>query len=284
MAFKSLQACPRHTISSSKWATRAWTFQEGLLSRRCLVFTSYETYFECDSMHWRESWSADFNQLHSHGRFRKFLDPGIFSGRSTTARSTIIRSPFKNLRRYYDLISEYSTKEFSYNYGEEDSLRAFIGIMNELKSGTVPVYQLWGLPLIYSRNTPAEAPKSFVASLLWRHKAGVLSRYRKPPERRLRFPSWSWSGWAGETVFPVYNVTQYKVFTSMVEAMTLEQDQGPQKIAELNLLSSEFDIEDCRLGNARALCLDAWVLLLPEQCGDPFHPFHWGSRGMDRGR
>lgn len=34
-------------ISSSRWATRGWTLQEAILSRRCLIFTDEQLYFRC---------------------------------------------------------------------------------------------------------------------------------------------------------------------------------------------------------------------------------------------
>ncbi|KAK1660160.1 heterokaryon incompatibility protein-domain-containing protein, partial [Colletotrichum godetiae] len=32
---------------TSRWSTRGWTFQEGLLSQRRIIFTEYQTFFEC---------------------------------------------------------------------------------------------------------------------------------------------------------------------------------------------------------------------------------------------
>ncbi|KAK5996808.1 hypothetical protein PT974_02151 [Cladobotryum mycophilum] len=37
---------PRNSIKCSKWATRAWTHQEALLSQRLLFFTNSEAYFD----------------------------------------------------------------------------------------------------------------------------------------------------------------------------------------------------------------------------------------------
>ncbi|KAF2187979.1 hypothetical protein K469DRAFT_568100, partial [Zopfia rhizophila CBS 207.26] len=29
------------------WNKRGWSYQERLLSRRCLIFTTYQVYFQC---------------------------------------------------------------------------------------------------------------------------------------------------------------------------------------------------------------------------------------------
>ncbi|KAK0741616.1 heterokaryon incompatibility protein-domain-containing protein [Apiosordaria backusii] len=42
-------------LLKSKWATRAWTFQEGCLSRRSLFFTDQQVYFACNGMYCAES-------------------------------------------------------------------------------------------------------------------------------------------------------------------------------------------------------------------------------------
>ncbi|KUJ08268.1 HET-domain-containing protein, partial [Mollisia scopiformis] len=46
---------PHSSITSSSWNSRAWTFQESVLSRRRLVFTENQIYFECDVMNCVES-------------------------------------------------------------------------------------------------------------------------------------------------------------------------------------------------------------------------------------
>ncbi|KAH9203601.1 heterokaryon incompatibility protein-domain-containing protein, partial [Leptodontidium sp. 2 PMI_412] len=38
---------PRESIQNSVWNTRAWTYQEALLSRRRLIFSEQQVYFEC---------------------------------------------------------------------------------------------------------------------------------------------------------------------------------------------------------------------------------------------
>jgi hypothetical protein len=42
---------PGLEIRTSHWNTRGWTYQEALLSRRRLVFTDTQIYFQCRTSH-----------------------------------------------------------------------------------------------------------------------------------------------------------------------------------------------------------------------------------------
>jgi hypothetical protein len=55
---------PCYEIRTSKWMKRAWTYQEGLLSRRLLIFTDDQVYFECRGMHCCEVIDAPLESLH----------------------------------------------------------------------------------------------------------------------------------------------------------------------------------------------------------------------------
>src|SRR5436190_2770417 len=41
-------------LSNSSWSTRGWTYQERKLSRRLLVFSDYQAYFNCEHATYRE--------------------------------------------------------------------------------------------------------------------------------------------------------------------------------------------------------------------------------------
>ncbi|KAI7779952.1 hypothetical protein LA080_000165 [Diaporthe eres] len=61
---------PKLLVDTSAWSTRGWTFQEGLLARRRLVFTDQQVYFECGETGDAEAWE----ECHEEEMFRYF-DP-----------------------------------------------------------------------------------------------------------------------------------------------------------------------------------------------------------------
>lgn len=47
LALRSTTTYPHDLVESSKWASRGWTFQEALLSKRHLYFTEEQVFFKC---------------------------------------------------------------------------------------------------------------------------------------------------------------------------------------------------------------------------------------------
>jgi hypothetical protein len=192
---------PQYLIRLSKWAQRAWTFQEALISRRLLYFTEHETYFECHSMQIRESMRAQWKHLHcKQGKFYDHLNSGLFLGR-LACNDSYIRAPRQSLFRFYELVQQYTRREMT---NETDSLSAFQGIMQHLQRGSRPVYQITGVPYLFYPESAEETHNSFLISLLWVHenpprrKKGLQLPH---PTRRHFLPSWSWAGWKGYVNF-----------------------------------------------------------------------------------
>ncbi|RYP92705.1 hypothetical protein DL770_001218 [Monosporascus sp. CRB-9-2] len=168
-------------IQESIWWTRAWTYQEGLLSRRRLVFTESQVYFQCQSGHYIEKWRDSFEKtqeprysfqddLNGH---RVFPNQGV--GEKT--EDIFVR------------IGEYVQRELSY---ESDGLNAFLGLFRAYQRMPEPVYHFWGVPLLARSGAPIAS--SMANGLLW------CSFHPSDPEHgRLRrvecLPSWSWVGW-----------------------------------------------------------------------------------------
>ncbi|KAK4148643.1 hypothetical protein C8A00DRAFT_38782 [Chaetomidium leptoderma] len=77
---------PRHTIRQSIWATRGWTYQEGVLATRRIVFTPDQLYWECNGMALAETLELPMKTLHvlstdrTHRHFADYVLSGVFRG------------------------------------------------------------------------------------------------------------------------------------------------------------------------------------------------------------
>jgi hypothetical protein len=173
-------------IKMSPWNTRGWTYQEALLSRRCLVFTDAQVYLQClsDYLHEHEG------QTPAHSSCsRVFPDWGIGS----TPQSI------------YSRLSEYWQKRLSY---ETDILNAFEGIFQAFSKrwnvrSALSFRHFYGIPILHRRhsgpctsgvqanesnpNTKCEATASFALDLAWKVSENTAI---KPSGL---FPSWTWA-------------------------------------------------------------------------------------------
>ncbi len=88
---------PHHKVSASRWFTRAWTFQEGLLSRRSLIFTDDQIYYECTGMNCSEAIECALAGLHVSGRseFDSYMRGALLGTnlKYTTAHESFHASP-----------------------------------------------------------------------------------------------------------------------------------------------------------------------------------------------
>lgn len=208
----------KDVIRDSKWATRGWTYQEGFLSRRILVFTNDQVYFECGGMIRLEGLSTEVTTA----EFRNGFSDTFQSRVSGPISNMMTRGVTKALgledilSTFVNCLNNYGRRDLSY---EEDRLNAFAGIINELESRytdievsvplsptepsvetnipiVVSLRSLWGLPCITSPTTEPvmkyTLQRIFLAQLCW----GGSSVPAKL-QRNRQFPSWSWLGWKG---------------------------------------------------------------------------------------
>lgn len=155
------------TITTSNWNTRAWTFQEGLLSSRCILFGPEQSHFECAEM----------------GCCESIIEPDLAMSDQDhlIPYKSRLRNPFLDTYSfdslYWQLVRNYTGRDITL---ESDSLHAFAAFTTEFKrAGRLLT---WGLPI-----------SSSALHLLWEHEPWDFCDIN----RRDEFPSWSWAGWSG---------------------------------------------------------------------------------------
>ncbi|KAF4429672.1 ankyrin repeat-containing [Fusarium acutatum] len=197
-----------HVRSNSTWATRGWTYQEGLLARRCLFFSEYELSYECRNMLCREAirLPRGFEQ-HMSGHKPRFMEPfwmyqpyklpGMDSSQTGIG--------------IFDLLAVYTKRKLSL---PSDTLNAMLGIFSLLaQHKTRPIYHICGVPILRLTDPRADIsergrPKPIAPSnngdagvaaavSLGGFLDGLCWRLEEPAHRRPGFPSWSWTGWQG---------------------------------------------------------------------------------------
>ncbi|KAI1808876.1 HET-domain-containing protein [Daldinia bambusicola] len=169
---------PIHAVKESAWVRRGWTYQEGFLSPRRLIFTDYGVWYLCDKICLAEHEKTPITKaswLPPSG-FYTFTPHPDLQGRSVTSRT----------RAANYMMVEYSHRELRY---ASDALDAMLGVAQFLE--TKDVYSIWGTVIYKERPI-----------INWQHKS--------PAKRRLGFPSWSPLGWEGP--IKLYNFLGYNYF------------------------------------------------------------------------
>ncbi|KAK4580535.1 hypothetical protein LTR86_000738 [Recurvomyces mirabilis] len=154
----------RRIISTSTWNTRGWTFQERMLSMRCLYVADDAFYFTCHRAAYQESL----------GQILRFSseEEAIFDSKDLDSVATI-----DNAAGCLECCEHYSQPNLK---SDTDVLDAFQGVSNVL-SQRLDSRFLWGVPERY-----------LVSAMLWTPKGDLTRRLSRPDG-----PTWSCAGWRG---------------------------------------------------------------------------------------
>lgn len=176
------------TAETSKWAQRAWTFQEELLSRRQMIFTDEQIWWRCSCATWCEE-----SQLETEDHVGFLL--------TDQAVVPHLKDRYSKLKpkHYFDLVSKYAQRQLSY---ASDALNAFSGILSMLSDYSHEKF-LWGL-----------MNSTFERQLYWVGKA----KMRNVPQKGY-FPTWSWVAWEGDVSF-----RHYLTYHPMTVYYTIHED------------------------------------------------------------
>ncbi|KAF2111244.1 heterokaryon incompatibility protein-domain-containing protein [Lophiotrema nucula] len=186
----------------SKWDTRAWTFQERLLSRRLLYFTDVQMYFACSCNAFCEDGIGEgasptariypgSNLWNPHARY---VEDNVEWGSIPPSRKPFdsfweATSAFQNL-----MFSDYSVREMSV---QSDVLNAADGILALMRDAMNTEFA-FGMPLAYL---------SYM--LLWTNTMMFERRnvmLLNEAKRQVPLPSWSWAAWRGRTTLDFHYI------------------------------------------------------------------------------
>jgi hypothetical protein len=170
---------PESSIRRTTWDSRAWTFQERLLSRRTLLFVDGRVYFQCRSTGMSEDIVAD------HEGAGWSLD--------------LVNAPLQILRQvdkkpiwvYNKAVELYTRRSLT---KQADILAAFSGIYKMLECKLRGPF-VFGLPTSH-----------FDLAILWQSERAANRRVipkdeaAKLSESERDFPSWAWCGWEGSAI------------------------------------------------------------------------------------
>ncbi|CAH0024655.1 unnamed protein product [Clonostachys rhizophaga] len=176
-------------LHGSTWNARGWTFQEGLLSPRCLIIGEAQTYWQCKVSSFCED--SCWENLPGKNIYRHYSGSEIIS-RLTDSREE------NWMDLYKDVLDAYAKRELT---SETDRLGAVEAILDVLRRDDEEGY-FWGMPRGHlemalswsshvSRNTRRDCEAKYI---------GPGKQVRSAP-----FPTWSWLGWHGATPMPSVN-------------------------------------------------------------------------------
>lgn len=184
---------PDMEIADSAWASRAWTFQEAALSRRRLVITPSQAYFQCRAVHCHESLSVPLHYSSGFDLGRAFPETGPGTRGEHMARQ----------------IQGYMPRTLA---DPTERLLAFEGVLRHYAGLGVDAFV--GLPLFnpadFTTGRFVSRTDRLAVGLGWSPEPVSPSRTYVDPYTCVHgaiFPSWSWLSWAPRAEQPVQDST-----------------------------------------------------------------------------
>ncbi|KAH6606337.1 hypothetical protein Trco_005490 [Trichoderma cornu-damae] len=182
------------SAAATTWNTRGWTYQERLLSRRCVFsFPDGSVGFQCSKAVWGEDYYAETPCLRRCAPMtdislnRSWMAPGSVRERGVPTVH-IKNTPY--LREYCRLVEEYTGRNMSY---PSDRLPGISGVLDVLR-------REFGLRFIHG------LPEVIIhMALLWQPRSRVKRVTNNPKTCLPFFPSWSWTGWTGPVGYEDWN-------------------------------------------------------------------------------
>ncbi|KAH6705438.1 heterokaryon incompatibility protein-domain-containing protein [Leptodontidium sp. MPI-SDFR-AT-0119] len=180
------------TAHDQRYETRGWTFQERLISRRCLYFCDRQVYLEC-----RKICTSDHEQQfpeQDRGRYSVPLNPlhalHLKDKDKTGSEGEVEKFSLSAMETFISVVCQYTARTLSL---PSDIENAFLGIQSFM-TRKLGWRFIAGLP-----------DGVFDWALLWVPKGQLKRRsWIDGRGKEVRPPSWSWMGWEGQVSFACY--------------------------------------------------------------------------------
>ncbi|KEZ40215.1 hypothetical protein SAPIO_CDS9273 [Scedosporium apiospermum] len=178
-------------ISDSEWDTRAWTFQERILSRRCLIFAEGRVFFQCRTTCMSQDIYSDGNRK------------GWSLDQANSPLRTLRELQQRPLWLYLMYIRMYTGRQLT---KPRDVLAAFKGVewlleeymeapaLFGLPTSHFDLAVLWS-PLEAVRRRQPRTPSGSGTSCVQDALGNCICKVEQESFGGNDFPSWSWSGW-----------------------------------------------------------------------------------------
>lgn len=194
-------------VESSRWSTRGWTYQEGFLSNKRLLFTKSQCYFQCGELWCTEGLSIALSTVTrlnrpGHAKLSRVF-PWVQQKSTSLVLSTACDRRRQREEYFVDRVREYMRRELKH---DADAFNAFAGVLNYLEVfaeefllGNVFGLPIWSHESRWSGHT--DARHMLLRSLTWslpcpsEKTEPVMLLRVGTAKRRKEIPSWTWCGW-----------------------------------------------------------------------------------------
>ncbi|MCJ1458802.1 hypothetical protein MMC28_009176 [Mycoblastus sanguinarius] len=187
----------KRTVETSKWNSRAWTFQEHELSLRTLVYGKDQVYFQCPSSVFCEDIFTEVSD--STSRRRIILNTCFFGQDRGTSLGNSLAGPdhwYATHELYPDLVKSYTARSLTF---DTDILAAFRGITNTLCDLTPSNWK-------FTNGLPEDI---IDLALLWRRMVPLYRRFSSNGDpnasvlpNELAIPTYCWAAWIDSVEYP----------------------------------------------------------------------------------
>lgn len=238
------------SLRKCKWNTRAWTYQEQLLSPRSVIFTKEEAFFTCSDITCSET--LDIEEQDGYVAENAGSIAARRAGKPYGVHDALMsQRTAPSFNHWSEALQEYSIRELTHS---GDRLDAFAGISRRFLPSDVSnafAFALCGLP-----------PQWFWHALQWCSRNDLKSYPRIEHNARASraIPSWTWAGWVGDTYYGIHAPSKEKLEEAYEVTMVDSANLVVRTRSDLTYWDRwPFEPEPCELSSNPGVTVHMWA-------------------------